>query len=331
MSKQTQSSLFHLPLAGQFKFGRAVLSWPIHSGYDIIRILVAALLPTGFPKAGRPFWQRMLVIVLSLANTLYTIRADENSAGNTDDRARSSEHSSQQPLEMELPKLSDNRVSGPYFGINSLFICLSSLGIETNLEKFISIDYVGSFAGSSAKELIHAAEDFGAKAECFSHLTHHELNRVNSPMILHMRGDWAESGYKHWVAFLGYDGDRVRIIDAPHTLQLISDAELLANWDGTAIAIAKDDVNQSFISAARIDYCFAVGLILLTIYVVNNIFVATKVNNKLEPPFTRVRHLAKQMGAIIGFALLFAIGWHTFSEIGFLRNPIVFYAPRNIQ
>jgi hypothetical protein len=45
MSTQTQSFLScDSPLVGRFKFGHAVLGWPIHSGYDVVRILVATVL-----------------------------------------------------------------------------------------------------------------------------------------------------------------------------------------------------------------------------------------------------------------------------------------------
>jgi hypothetical protein len=117
-----------------------------------------------------------------------------------------------------VPKLMDNRPSGPYCGINSLFACLSALGIDTESADLISVDYVGSQAGSSAKELIRAAERFGAEAKCVSHMTCNELQEAAAPMILHTRS-MAGRDYDHWVAFLGMEDDRVRICDFPNSLQ----------------------------------------------------------------------------------------------------------------
>lgn len=63
-----------------------------------------------------------------------------------------------------LPELKSLRTGGPYCGIHSLYFCLDSLGIKTNFEDFVSTRFVGSPRGSSAGELIDAAEHFGAHA-----------------------------------------------------------------------------------------------------------------------------------------------------------------------
>ena len=153
-----------------------------------------------------------------------------------------------------LPELKTQLAYGPYCGIYSLFICLDSLGVKTDVENFVSPEFVGSYKGSDAKELIDAAEKSGAYAEVFANLTQQELYRIKNPMILHFRSHWGDGGYNHWVAFLGFDGIRVRILDAPHPLQTISTAELLANWDGTALIVSKEPIVTSFIMQARFDF-----------------------------------------------------------------------------
>ena len=62
---------------------------------------------------------------------------------------------------IDLPQLNMNRASGPYCGINSLFLCLDALGIETHPEDYISPEFIGSTKGSSAAELVVAARHFG--------------------------------------------------------------------------------------------------------------------------------------------------------------------------
>jgi rhodanese-related sulfurtransferase len=220
-----------------------------------------------------------------------------------------------------LPELRDNRASGPYCGIYSLYACLSALGIETELEDYVSTKYVGSFQGSTAKELIDAAKDFGAQAECFSHLTHRELKRLQTPMVLHMRTNWADGGFNHWVAFLGYDGQRMRIVDPPHPMQTISAAELLANWDGTGIGVSEQKVDHAFLFAARVDYLIGIGLLLPAIYVLRRMFAGQGQLPADAPLEVRAKTLALHVGVILGFSFVLGLGYHASSEVGFLRNP----------
>jgi len=194
------------------------------------------------------------------------------------------------------------------------------LGIATDIEDYIKTDYVGSFQGSTAEELIQAAKDFGAKAECFSHLTHRELGRIDSPVILHMRSNWGDGGFNHWVAFLGMDGGRVRIIDAPHPLQTMKTAELLANWDGTAIVVDREEPNQAFILAARVDYLLGVAVLVLAVFFLQTVFSTHRIRRQ-SPPIHPGRAVLVQAGAILGVSTVLALAYHACCEIGFLRNP----------
>jgi len=142
-----------------------------------------------------------------------------------------------------LMELKTPLVSGPYCGIHSLYFCLDSLGIKIEFVDFVSTRFVGSPQGSSAGELIDAAQHFGAHAEVFSNLTQAELYRIKQPMILHVRSTWENSGYNHWIAFLGFEGHHAKIIDHSRPIQDIPLAELLAKWDGTAIVISNEKGN----------------------------------------------------------------------------------------
>lgn len=218
------------------------------------------------------------------------------------------------------PVLQDSRTSGPYCGIHSLFICLDALGIVTDLREYITQDYIGTFQGSTAEELIQAAEDFDARAACFAHLTHRELARINSPAILHMRSNWADGGFNHWVAFLGIEGGRVRIVDAPHPLQTMAIAELLANWDGTAIVVDREDPSTSFVTAARFDYFAGVAVVVLLVLLMRTGFS----RNRPGKPSSLLQHgklVLLQAGVLLGVALILGLMYHSCSTVGFLRNP----------
>jgi rhodanese-related sulfurtransferase len=218
------------------------------------------------------------------------------------------------------PVLKDHRVSGPYCGIQSLFICLDTLGIRTDLRDYITSEYVGSFQGSTAEELMQAAEDSGANAACFSNLTHRELARFESPAILHMRSNWADGGFNHWVTFLGFEGTRARIVDAPRPLQTMTTAELLANWDGTAIVVDRERPSEAFIRAARLDYLLGVAVFVLVV-----VLLQAGVSTKRVEERSSVMHHGKvalaQAGVLLGVALVLGLGYHSCLAIGFLRNP----------
>ena len=153
--------------------------------------------------------------------------------------AEESIHSDAKPL---LSNLKMIEVSGPYCGIYSLIAILDTLGIHPNPQELLTKEFVGSLKGSSNLELEKAAEKFGLYAKTYSGLTWRELKTSESSMILHFRSTYADSQFDHWVACLGVDGGKARIIDLPHRLTTIPFAELLAKWDGTARLAHRMDI-----------------------------------------------------------------------------------------
>ncbi len=275
------------------------------------------------PEVRAPLRQVLLVLTLFVfADSCGMVRAKEANIGAPGNRSiNTSRQLAQRPHETQLMDRNFNRASGPYCGIYSLWVCLSALGIETRPGDFVSTRYVGSFQGSTSQELIDAAKDFGAKTQCFSHLTQEELARVQTPMILHMRSSCVDPSFRHWVAFLGCDGARMRIVDAPHPLETISPAELLANWDGSAIAISRDNVDDAFLFDGRIDYLFRVGLLVLALYLLRRQFGNVSPLPIDLPLNVRAKALVSHVGVILGFSFLLGLGYHTFSTVGFLENP----------
>jgi len=219
-----------------------------------------------------------------------------------------------------LPELKMPQVSGPYCGIHSLHICLSTLGIETEFVDFISTRFVGSRRGSSAGELIDAAEHFGAHAAVFSNFTLTELYRINQPMILHFRSTWETSGYDHWVAFLGFDGYYARIFDHPRPPQNMPLALLLANWNGTAIVVSKEPVNTAFIFWSKFDLVILVGALFAIFYFCHTV---RKPRHSLGTMSRKYRFLVivRQAAVFVSVAGVVGIGYHVVSPIGFFHNP----------
>jgi len=128
------------------------------------------------------------------------------------------EEANEAGVKPSLPDLKEIPVAGPYCGIYSLLAILDTFGIQPDIKELLTPEFVGSFQGSSNKELEKAAEKYGLYAITYSGLTWQELQASKSPMILHFRSTSANSDFNHWVAYLGVDGGKARIIDLPHRM-----------------------------------------------------------------------------------------------------------------
>ena len=102
--------------------------------------------------------------------------------------------------ELPLPDLKEIVVAGPYCGVYSLYACLDVFGIHPSMEELLTPEYVGSFRGSTTKELIAAAEKYGIQGKVYGNMTWWQLLDAKEPMILHFRGG-NRTDFNHWVAF----------------------------------------------------------------------------------------------------------------------------------
>ncbi|MCP4541059.1 MAG: hypothetical protein GY832_28315 [Chloroflexi bacterium] len=219
------------------------------------------------------------------------------------------------------PALREMVSSGPYCGIYSLQACLNALAISVDPKDLVSPDYIGSSEGSSGAELLEAVKACGAHARGFTQFGTAELKRAGGPMILHLRSNWQDRGYNHWVAFLGVDGDRVRILDLPHSIELVSFAEVLAKWDGMALAVSDSPIDYTILHEARLDFVIRVTVLLSLVYVLRRLFQNRWPESRDLDRRKRLPRLGTQMAVLLGLAGVFGIGYHALSETGFLKNP----------
>ena len=221
-----------------------------------------------------------------------------------------------------LPALKEIKVSGPYCGVYALVACLDTFDIDLNIEELLVSEFIGSFEGSSNVELIKAAEKFGLHGKTYSGLTWQELAASKSPMILHFRSTYSDSKFNHWVAYLGVDGGKARIIDFPHRIATIPFAELLAKWDGSAVEISETPIHDEILSATRWNYLSLVLSILGVIVFLKVVFW----NNNNEAFATssfryKIKRAFLQTAILLGVIFVLGVLFHAFSEIGFLKNP----------
>ena len=221
-----------------------------------------------------------------------------------------------------LPDLKEIEVSGPYCGIYSLIACLDTFGLHPPLEELLVPEFVGSFAGSSNAELIKAVEKYGLYGKTYSGLTWQELRASKSPMILHFRSTYADSKFNHWVAYLGVDGGKARIIDLPHRLATIPFAELLAKWDGTAIEISREPIKEDLLVASRWNYLSSIFLLLGVLLALKFHFWSRAKEAFAAPTFfQRTKLGVLQTATLLGIIFVSGILYHAFSPVGFLKNP----------
>lgn len=207
--------------------------------------------------------------------------------------------------------LKNNAARGPYCGVQSLYACLTAIGMTTDPARYVSNEFISSVYGSSAAELVKCAESHGATAEVFTHITHSELARCETPMILHMRSNRGGAKYEHWAAFLGFDGNRIRLYDPPGSIRLLPVAAVLANWDGTAVAVSTSPIPSSMLLSARIDALLAVLLFLGLV-----VLLAQVAQARAQRSVTT----GKGVAVVLGLSLVTSVAFHAFSEIGFFQN-----------
>ncbi|MBC7077580.1 MAG: hypothetical protein H5T92_04650, partial [Synergistales bacterium] len=121
---------------------------------------------------------------------------------------------------------------GPCCGIYSLYACLRAIGWVGDISELLKVEYIGSPRGSSMQELIRATEDQGFFALPVEGLGADALREAPFPALLHVRGRMRGREYDHWVAYLGEQEGKARIVDPPSPCELVSFADLLARWDG---------------------------------------------------------------------------------------------------
>jgi rhodanese-related sulfurtransferase len=126
-------------------------------------------------------------------------------------------------------------------------------GQKTNFVELLKPKYIGSGKGSSLAELQKAAEDHGLYTKAVVRITSKELSRCDYPIILHMKLSVKSQDYDHYALFLGTQNGKVKILDPPNPMKLVSFAELAPQWDGTGLIVSAEpiDLGTVFAQARR--------------------------------------------------------------------------------
>lgn len=195
---------------------------------------------------------------------------------------------------------------GPYCGVYCVYAALTSFGNDVEFPALLEPKYVGSSMGSTLAELRSAATDFGAYAVPMQNLTAGSLRTSRHPIVLHVRRPGLDMPYAHWILFLGMEGEFARIVDPPHSVQLLELPVLLALWDGSGLVVAPSETSAEPIRAiAYLEQLIILGLGL-----------AACIGLRAAFPKRRFGGPIVLVGASVGAALLY----HLLHDQGILIN-----------
>lgn len=197
-----------------------------------------------------------------------------------------------------------------YCGIYCVYGALKSVGVDCQFSDFLSSQYVTSSLGSSLTDLQAAVESKGAIAEARSGLTVADLMGSPCPVVLHVADERRIGIYNHWVLYLGTENGMARIVDAPHQLELMPYAELLARWDSIGLFISKEPIATGSIRARHV---------LSTSLLIGAAGGLALLGYRRGPVRTRLA-MPLQVLAICGGALVASGLYHLLVPTGLLRN-----------
>ncbi len=168
------------------------------------------------------------------------------------------------------------RLSAPpgLCGIYSLFATAQALGTSPDLVDFVEPQYLTAAQGSTMADLILAAQANGLDARPVSGLSVHQVAKLSTPAILHVRPRGQQEVFSHWVAYLGVNPEgSLRIFDSSYGMKKWDKSELAGRFNGVAILISTDQAaldgasQDLFFDRAKQAVIWAGLLLILTLVV----------------------------------------------------------------
>lgn len=200
----------------------------------------------------------------------------------------------------------------PYCGAYCVYSALRIVGKSPRLIDLLDKRYITSELGGSANDLVRMIHDFEGHAGFVYGLGSGSLKSARNPIILHVRRSGYQAPFNHWVLFLGFEGDKARILDAPGESSVMPLAELLSIWDGVGVVVSNKRIGDW---SLRFGQWMHVGSILLPA-ILALIFIvraSQKRDRWIGRPWL-------QANGILLASLALAVAYHAGSPEGFLRG-----------
>jgi rhodanese-related sulfurtransferase len=139
-------------------------------------------------------------------------------------------------------------VVGSYCGIHSLFAAMTLLGRGVTAESLVRPEYIGSFRGSSLKELEKAARDHGLHTALIGGLNWRALKGCPYPVILHVKPSLSVRQYNHYELYMGTAFGQARLYDPSYGVHVEPFHVLSARWDGNGLVVGTSPIATREIS-----------------------------------------------------------------------------------
>lgn len=196
-----------------------------------------------------------------------------------------------------------------YCGVYAVYGAASALKVSADFETLLDTQYVSTLAGSTADDLVRAADRCGLHAEKLGSLGVSALQRAHTPLILHVSSVGQFGVYDHWMLFLGMEALGARVVDSSEGIYVLPLSELLARWDGFAISITKPDTLDGSVSSAEMSANAATVVFAVVIFTVTSL-LQLQVRPKHRSGFIQ----------ILVSTLLCAVATECYLPTGFARN-----------
>ena len=144
---------------------------------------------------------------------------------------------------------------GPYCGIYAVYGAASALSARVEFDSLVDSRFVSSRAGSTTNDLVNAAKHLGVKAMPLSGLGSASLRESRDPLVLHIASFGQLEVYNHWLLFLGMENGKARTVDGTGSVHLMEVGELLARWDGVAVAVFRTMEPQTRFGSVELAAC----------------------------------------------------------------------------
>ncbi len=170
-----------------------------------------------------------------------------DASNNSSDRAQAQAEIPQSKIPVAEAPLSEFGATSANCGLYCLVAASAALKQEIDAKELLTGSFAPSNQGSTADDLVRAAEHYGLAAKRMDNGCLDALISLNRPIILQLNMGRVSRTY-HWVTCIGKEDGQLLIVDAPNPPEKWSEAELLASWTKVAIVVsAVDDLESSAI------------------------------------------------------------------------------------
>ncbi|MFO0011613.1 MAG: rhodanese-like domain-containing protein [Planctomycetota bacterium] len=133
-----------------------------------------------------------------------------------------------------------------YCGVHAVVLVARMLGKHIEVSELLDNDNVSSARGSTLADLCRMIDGAGFKRQVLADASVGWLESLETPAILHIRGQLDKPTFNHWIVFGGVQDGKYRLIDAAIGEILLGRAELLSVWEGVAIEVVAASSPKSF-------------------------------------------------------------------------------------